>query len=141
TGAGSWAESWQILSPVRSGESGVDGLNRRIQERFRRRARNWASPPPEQWYTRKVAAPLGPQGILYGDKVINVVNCRRHDHWPKSDHAGYLANGEIGIVVGQQGRPGRNKMPWKVEVEFRDQPGIKYGFSESDFGDDRTSPL
>ena len=142
-GAASCAESWQILSPVRGGQSGVDGLNRCIHERFRRRAREWASPPPAKWYTRKTATPLGPEGILYGDKVINVVNGRRFDHWPKVDHAGYLANGEIGMVVGQQKGPGfpPNKMPWKAEVEFRDQPGIKYGFSDSDFGDDGTSPL
>lgn len=140
-GAALCAEAWQILSPVRGGQTGVDGLNRRIQERFKRRAREWASPPPAKWYTRRTAAPLGPQGILYGDKVINVVNDRRYDYWPKADRAGYLANGEIGIAVGQQKVKRTDPMPWKAEVEFRDQPAIKYGFSERDFGDDGTSPL
>jgi len=139
-GAAPNAEAWQILSPVRGGQTGVDGLNRRIQDHFRHRARDWASPSSGKWYMRKTAEPLGPQGILYGDKVINVVNDRRFDFWPKTDNAGYVANGEIGIVVGQQKGP-KVKMPWKAEVEFRDQAGIKYGFSDKDFGDDGTSPL
>ena len=97
-GGGADVEAWQILSPVRAGETGVDGLNRCLQRSFRGRVRDWAD--PEKPWQRKTCKPLGPQGILYGDKVINLVNGRRRDVYPANDTA-YLANGEIGLVVGQ----------------------------------------
>jgi len=133
-------ESWQILSPIRAGETGVDGLNRWLQQTFRKRAQDWAE--PEQYWRRKICKPLGAQRILYGDKVINVVNSRRRDVWPKGD-AEYLANGEIGISVGQyKGSKWKAKgLPWKLEVEFSTQPGFKFGFSGKDFGDEGVAPL
>lgn len=134
-GGGADAEAWQILSPVRAGEIGVDGLNRWLQKSFRRQARAWAE--PDKYWERKTCKPLGSQGVLYGDKVINVANARRYDVYPKMDKA-YLANGEIGLVVGQfKGRKWKPKgLPWKIEVEFSSQLGFKFGFGGSDFGDD-----
>src|SRR5690606_27199513 len=139
-GGGADAEAWQILSPMRAGETGVDGLNRWLQKSFRRQARLWAE--PEKYWDRKTCKPLGPQGILYGDKVINVANRRRYDVYPKMDK-GYLANGEIGIVVGQfKGSGWKPKgLPWKIEVEFSTQPGYKFGFGGNDFGDEGEAPL
>lgn len=80
---------------------------------------------------------MGNQQILYGDKVINVANARRFDVYPKVDKA-YLANGEIGLVVGQfKGKNWQPKgLPWKLEVEFSSQLGMKFGFGERDFGDE-----
>ena len=134
-GGGADAESWQILAPVRSGESGVDGLNRSLQKQFRKQVLKWAE--PEIYYHRKTCKPLGPQRILYGDKVINVANGRRWDVYPEIDSP-YLANGEIGLAVGQyKGKTARYKgLPWQLEVEFSSQLGIKYGFNERDFGMD-----
>jgi hypothetical protein len=85
---------------------------------------------------------LGAQGVLYGDKVINVANARRYDVYPKMEKA-YLANGEIGIVVGQfKGRSWKPKgLPWKIEVEFSSQLGFKFGFGGGDFGDEGDAPL
>jgi ATP-dependent exoDNAse (exonuclease V) alpha subunit len=142
-GAAAFAEAWQILSPQRSGEAGVDGLNRRIQGALKRRSKDWASPPQNKGWTRKTARPLGPQGILYGDKVINVTNDWRRDVWPKDGGSRYLANGEIGIVVGQQKGPmwKGDRLPWKAEIEFHDQRTFKFGFSEREFSDDGSSPL
>ena len=139
-GGGADAEAWQILSPVRAGETGVDGLNRWLQKSFRRQARAWAE--PEKYWERKTCKPLGAQGILYGDKVINVANARRSDVYPKLEKA-YLANGEIGIVVGQfKGRNWKPRgLPWKIEVEFSSQLGFKFGFGNNDFGDDGDAPL
>lgn len=139
-GGGAEAENWQILSPVRAGETGVDGLNRWLQRAFRQQARAWAE--PEEHWARKTCKPLGPQGILYGDKVINVVNARRDDVYPTLDNA-YLANGEIGIVVGQfKGKKWQPKgLPWKIEVEFSSQLGFKFGFRNSDFSDEGEAPL
>ncbi|WP_269930171.1 AAA family ATPase [Aminobacter sp. HY435] len=134
-GAGKHAEDWQILSPVRGGETGIDGLNRRIQRIFRTSVRSLAE--PEQPRYRKVPKPMGSQGILYGDKVINLANGRRKDVYPELNRA-YLANGEIGVVVGQfKGKKATYKgLPWKLEVEFSTQPGFKFGFSGRDFGQD-----
>lgn len=139
-GGGADVESWQILSPVRGGETGVDGLNRWIQRIFRRQARAWAE--PEAHWQRKICKPLGPQGILYGDKVINIANARRYDVYPKTDGA-YLANGEIGLVVGQfKGQNWKPKgPPWKIEIEFSSQLGMKFGFGAKDFGDEGDAPL
>jgi hypothetical protein len=134
-GGGAGAEAWQILAPVRAGESGVDGLNRWIKRLFRVSVRGWADVEPH-WY-RKIAKPMGSQAILYGDKVINLSNGRRRDVYPEMEKA-YLANGEIGLVVGQY--KGKNwkpkRLPWKLEVEFSTQLGFKFGFGGSDFGED-----
>lgn len=139
-GGASDVESWQILSPIRAGEKGVDGLNRWLQQTYRRRAQDWAE--PEQYWHRKICKPLGAQRILYGDKVINVVNARRWDVWPKGE-AEYLANGEIGIAIGQyKGPKWKPKgLPWKLEVEFSTQLGSKFGFSGKDFGEEGVAPL
>ena len=144
SGGGADAEAWQILSPVRAGETGVDGLNRWLQKSFRRKARVWAE--PEKYWDRKTCKPLGAQGVLYGDKVINVANARRYDvvdsGFQKVKNA-YLANGEIGLVVGQfKGKNWKPKgLPWKIEVEFSSQLGNKFGFGGSDFGDEGEAPL
>ena len=139
-GAAAKAEEWQILSPIRAGTVGVDALNRAIQSRFRSAVRQRAE--TEGW-ARKVPQPIGPQSILYGDKVINVVNSRRKDVWPEPEGEAYVANGDIGVVVGQyKGSNWRPKrLPWKLEVEFAGQRGYKYGFSRDEFGDEGNNPL
>ena len=148
-GGGADVEAWQILSPMRAGETGVDGLNRWLQKSFRRQARGWAE--PEKYWERKTCKPLGAQGVLYGDKVINVANARRYDvvddAFRRVDKA-YLANGEIGLVVGQfkskkweQNPKLGKKLPWKIDVEFSSQLGFKFGFGGSDFGDEGDASL
>ena len=101
-GAASKADDWQILSPIRSGLEGVDALNRSIQVQFRRR---WHEMAIAEGWRRKIPKPFGSQQILYGDKVINVVNQKRRDVWPATDGDAYLANGDLGIVVGQYKGP------------------------------------
>ena len=137
-GAAARAEAWQMLSPVRAGLVGVDALNRMLQTRFRAKVRELAE--TEGW-ARKVPRPVGPQKLLYGDKVINVINQRRRDVWPKSAGEAYLANGDIGIVVGQYKTKKLRGLPWKLEVEFAGQPGPKYGFYPGEFGDEGSNPL
>ena len=137
-GAAARAEAWQMLSPVRAGLVGVDALNRMLQSRFRVKVRELAE--TEGW-GRKVPRPFGPQTLLYGDKVINVINQRRRDVWPKPDGEAYLANGDIGIVVGQYKTKKFRGLPWKTEVEFAGQLGPKYGFYPGEFGDEGRHPL
>lgn len=139
-GAAAMAEAWQMFSPIRGGLEGVDALNRAIQERFRSRVNALAT--AEGW-SRKTTRPMGPQGILYGDKVINIVNQRRFDVYPKPDGEAFIANGDLGIVIGQyKGKNAPYKgLPWKLEVEFAGQLGLKYGFAKGEFGDEARNPL
>ncbi|MDR6144892.1 hypothetical protein QE363_000685 [Sphingomonas sp. SORGH_AS870] len=133
-------ESWQILAPMRGGESGVDGLNRWMKRLFRTETLKAAE--AEKSWQRRVPAPMGAQKIVWGDKVINVANGRRRDVWPKLDRA-YLANGEIGLVVGQfKGSKWKLQgAPWKLEVEFSTQLGHKFGFERYEFGADGEARL
>ena len=137
-GAAERVEEWQILSPLRAGSVGVDALNRAIQGQFRARVRELADGP--RWQ-RKVPRPVGPQALLYGDKVINVINQRRRDVWPKPDGGAYIANGDIGVVVGQYKGKKFRRAPEKLEVEWAGQPGHKYAFSPREFGEEASNPL
>ena len=137
-GAAASAEAWQMLSPVRAGVVGVDALNRMIQSRFRPKARELAE--AEGW-GRKVPRPVGRQALLYGDKVINVINQRRRDVWPNPEREPYLANGDIGIVVGQYKTRKLKGLPWKLQVEFAGQLGPMYGFYAGEFSDEGRNPL
>jgi hypothetical protein len=131
------AEDWQVLVPVRGHSHGVDSLNRLIQQRFRSQTIASAN----RGYDRRIPKPFGPQQIVYGDKVINLKNGYRYDTWPKGDKKPYLANGDIGILVGQFKTAKMKSPPWKIEVEFATQPGTKFGFSKGEFGDEGTPPL
>jgi hypothetical protein len=63
--------------------------------------------------------------------------------WPKDGALQYVANGEIGIVVGQfKGRKAKYKgLPWQLEVEFASQPGYKYGYGARYFGEEAEPTL
>ena len=137
-GAASMVEKWQVLSPIRGGIEGVDALNRAIQERFRGL---WQAIAEAKGWRRTIPKPLGRQGILYGDKVINIVNQRRRDVYPAPDGEAYIANGDLGVVVGQYKTRKFRGLPWKLEVEFAGQLGFKYGFRKSEFSDEASNPL
>ena len=134
-GAAAAAERWQILSPVRGLRHGVRDLNKFIQTSFRR---NRIEDARDSW---RFLDPVGPEGIVYGDKVINVKNRRRKDVWPKDGALAYVANGEIGIVIGQfKSNQATFDRPWKLEIEFSSQQGHKYGFRKSELGEE-AAPL
>lgn len=137
-GAAARVERWQVLSPVRGQPHGVADLNRFVQRHFRARMHDSAH---ERW--RKVPRPFGPEEILYGDKVINTVNKRRKHVFPDDGALQYVANGEIGMVVGQfKGRNAKYaRLPWKLEVEFSSQPGYSYDYMDWEFGEEGNPPL
>ena len=89
------AERWQILSPVRGPGHGVAVLNRVVQQTFRK---TWLSRATSLHRNRRIHRPVGPQGIIYGDKVINLKNSSIRDVYP--ERPSYVANGDVGIVVG-----------------------------------------
>jgi len=137
-GACQRVEDWQILSPVRNEPHGVEAVNKFIQETFRYKTKDSAT----QKY-RKMPKPMGREEIVYGDKVINLKNHARKEVWPEKYALKYIANGEIGIIVGQyKGKSSNIKgLPWKVEVEFSSQPGFKYGYTAYDFGEEAEPKL
>lgn len=139
-GAGSAAERWQLLSPVRQKPWGVDTLNRTLHVRYRgedlqkaRRAGRF----------RKVPEPMGDDQIIYGDKVINNRNASiwKGRIYPEPASSGYLANGEIGIVVGHHRTKKKDWYPKYLEIEFSSQVGRVFKFYKSDFDDDGEASL
>ncbi|MDE0700178.1 MAG: AAA family ATPase [Acidimicrobiaceae bacterium] len=130
-GAGKAAEHWQVIAPIHATGAGVAELNRSVHYHFREDLIESA-----RRKFRKTPKPMGPEGIVYGDKVMNVRNHRHPYVWPKefakgSEFSGpdkFVANGEIGMVVGQFRRKGQNFPLNKLEVEFSTQLGAKYAF-------------
>ena len=137
-GAAQKTESWQILSPVRSGAAGVPDLNRLIHKQFRQELVEAS----RKIINRKYPKPMGPEEIVYGDKVINLMNTDPALYWnshrkvyPSKDKP-YIANGEIGMAIGYFWRKGKPDFRWKLEIEFSSQPNHKYDFTSQDFGEE-----
>jgi hypothetical protein len=139
-GAGAAAERWQLLSPVRQKPWGVDTLNRSIHLRYKgpqiEKARN-----PGKY--RSIPKPMGDNQIIYGDKVINNRNWSvwKKRIYPEPASNGYLANGEIGVVVGHRRTQKRSWFPDTLEIEFSTQVGHVVKFWDSDFDDDGEASL
>jgi len=139
-GAGERSETWQILSPIRQKPWGVESINRLIQRRYM--ARMTALSRQFGW-GKRIPSPMGDAQIVYGNKVINNRNTSvpKGRMYPEPPSRGYLANGEIGIVVGHRKT---EKKPWKpdyIEVEFSTQPGTVFKYYESDFGEEGEASL
>ncbi|MCB9920221.1 MAG: AAA family ATPase [Planctomycetes bacterium] len=130
------ADCWQIISPVRPGGHGVEALNALMQRTFRR---GWMAEAQKQGWSRKINPPQGRDRIIYGDKVINLQNSARRKVWPKRDS--YVANGDVGLVVGSYKSAKMKKLFKQLEVEFTSQPSHKYTYLLSEFGDEGSSPL
>jgi hypothetical protein len=114
------AERWQILSPVRNHEFGTIEINRKIQAKYRGGMMN---------YTKgKGLKPFGEQEIVWTDKVMQSINCRKNSY-PKGVGLDYVANGEIGLVV--QTTKGNGKQD-SIKVQFSTQPKSGYYYNRSD---------
>jgi hypothetical protein len=134
-GAASRSHDWQVLSPIRAGLAGVDALNLAVQRRFRTKTKARA----EATRYAKIPKPAGPQGLLWGDKVINVRNNGRRRTYPVQENA-YVANGDIGIVVGGFKTKKMTRRPRNLEVEFNSQRGVKFTYPYWEFTGDDGSP-
>jgi hypothetical protein len=146
-------ENWQILSPMRTAGYGTKVLNKQIQKEYRGKTKEKAIFPgtykdwktkEERYNPRKMPKPVGDDGIVYGDKIINTKNTRWNMPWnkvfnpdqiPEDEILKYMANGEIGIHVGFYGE-WKHVGPRPVNVAFSSQPGYSYSFKESDFKED-----
>lgn len=82
--------------------------------------------------------------IVYGDKIINLYNTQRNpkDVWPDGS-LNYVANGEIGMVIGQFKKSNMTfkGRPQNTEIEFTSQKGYKYTFKAWEFSEDANNPL
>jgi len=143
-GAAEKIENWQILSPVRGLTHGVRDINRLVHKTFRTGTVEFA----RKQFGRKIPKPMGNEEIVYGDKVINVSNHTRDKTWngtnlvyPREGARCYIANGEIGIAVGQFKTKNMTKPPWALKVGFSSQPGYQYDFLEKEFGEESELPL
>jgi hypothetical protein len=139
-GAGIAAEAWQILSSVRQKPWGVDKLNRFIHKYFRG---NEIAKAHQTTRYRSIPRPKGEQEIIYGDKVINNRNWTvpKSRIYPDQDSNGYLANGEVGIVVGHRKTKKRSWTPKNLEIEFSTQRGKTFTYYDSDFKEEGDSGL
>ena len=130
SGAANSAENWQILAPVRNMPQGVMNMNRllhlRYREKFLEVSKHWGA-------RKRIANSLGPEGIVYGDKVINVINTGQKEGWPRDKARNYIANGEIGIACGDYSSRRNNNY---MHVEFSSQKGVLYSFDKSDFNEE-----
>jgi hypothetical protein len=123
-------ERWQVLSPVRGRGHGTVHLNRHLKLTHRGDELEKAL----RFRNRRVPKPLGGEQIVLGDKVVNLIN-QRLPGWSRENgqQRTYVANGEIGVVVGQVSS---NRAPWATQVEFSSQQGIRVtvnsAVSESD---------
>ena len=137
------SEAWQILTPHRNLSSGSVDINRHIKTQFRRETLQFSrssNDGPPRWRFRTIA-PRGPEQITYGDKVICVRN-HRHQSYGIGTGAkdkGYVANGEIGMVVGQAMKS--SSRPEFTNVQFASQPEVTYGFSGKYFSEERSPVL
>ena len=126
-GAGDRSERWQILSPYRSRAFGTVEINRHIKRSLRTndlslafRYRGWRNPKP-----------IGPEQIVRGDKVMQTRNDSRARATPPDAGLNYVANGEIGVVVGRWG----DKYGLPANVEFSSQLGATYAYWPSSADD------
>lgn len=119
-------ESWQILSAYRNDAAiGTATINRYIHEKYR----------SQQMITLKDCKVrgtrhiLGTDGIVFGDKVINVRNQKMKGYNVQAHAAedGYVANGEVGIVERIWEKPKAKKNTH--QVVFSSQPTFNYNWS------------
>ena len=136
--SGAKAESWQILSPSRQKPWGVEPLNRLIHRHYKSKQVESSTRQKNRFLE-----PQGDQLIVYGDKIINNRNVQRRKYLPDENwkqEQTFVANGEIGIVVGEVQWRG-DRQPRALDVEFSTQPKAIIKFWKSDFDEEGEANL
>ena len=121
-------EGWQILSAYRNDAAiGTATINRYLHEKYRSQ-KSLRLPGCQVRGTRNL---LGTDGIVYGDKVINVRNQKRRAYNAKLrvQEEGYVANGEVGIVERIWEKP-KGKANTH-QIVFSSQPSVSYNWPSS----------
>ena len=122
---------WQILCPVRNMPQGVANMNRLFHAKYRSHQIELAK---LTGFRHRIPAPFGSDGIVYGDKVINLKNENR-DAYPSANQQNYVANGEIGIVCDCYSRRGTTSNDI-VHVCFSTQKDCTYSFTKKDYNEE-----
>ncbi|MET9834786.1 AAA family ATPase [Streptomyces sp. NPDC006385] len=129
-------DRWQTLSPTRGQTHGTVELNRHLKHTYRRKA---LADAQTDTFRRRVPKPLGPEQIVVGDKVVNTRNQYLPTYRPSNGRAqdkSYVANGELGVVTGQLKSKKMTSAPWKTQVEFSSQPGLRFTASQQGMEDE-----
>ena len=118
----------------------MEPLNRFIHQRYKSKLIESATEVP-RFQKRRFLKPQGDQLIVYGDKIINNRNrdVPKSRRWPRVE--GYLANGEVGIVVGQIRTRNFDHSPIHLEAEFSTQPEYVVKFWPNEFDEEREANL
>lgn len=129
-------DSWQILSSYKNDASiGSATINRYIHEKYRS-AEYVKMPHSQKVPTHHL---LGIEGIVYGDKVINVRNQRKDGYLYDAylapsekdsalkDPLNYVANGEVGIVE-RLWEKEKGKKANTHQIRFNSQPLFNYNW-------------
>jgi len=115
-------ESWQILSAYRNNAAiGTATINRYIHEKYRSQHMVTLN----NCKVRGTRYILGTDGIVFGDKVINIRNQKRKGY-PYSDDNYYVANGEVGIVERIWEKPKSTSNTH--QIVFSSQPSCNYNW-------------
>ncbi|CAN7382571.1 AAA family ATPase [Rossellomorea sp. LjRoot5] len=126
-------ENWQILSPTKFVGAGSYYLNNQLHQKYRQDiVEKWNTYP----WTKN--SPQSVQNIVYGDKVISNVNGEKN-YWDGSSGKAYIANGEIGIMVGYPSQYGKNdkNTSW-YKFRFGSFEGRVFSYTKSEFGGDNS---
>ena len=122
---------WQILCPVRNMPHGVANMNRLFHNKYRAHQIELSK---VTGYKRRIPTPFGSDGIVYGDKVINLKNDNR-DAYPSANQQNYVANGEIGVVCDSYYSK-ESKYKDFVHVCFSTQKDCTYTFTNRDYNEE-----
>lgn len=138
------SESWQVLAPVRGLPHGVANINHIIHRKYRANFIELAK--ESNFGQRKIPKLFGAEGIVYGDKVINVINKKRKAYPDNATAIHFVANGEIGIAFSNWVKKddATNIRNWKlksIKVEFSSQQGFSYEYGSGDFGEETDASL
>lgn len=116
-------DSWQILSAYKSNSTiGTASVNRYIHDQYRSTKCTTFS----NCKKRSTKHILGTDGIVFGDKVINIRNVKK-DGYPNDDKClNFVANGEVGIVERLWEKPKAKSNTH--QIRFSSQPNYSYNW-------------
>ena len=131
-------DSWQILSAYKNDANvGSSIINRYIHEKYR------SAEYVKMAHSQKVPTHhlLGTEGIVYGDKVINIRNQKKDGYFfdayldaeeknnALAEPMNYVANGEVGIVERLWEKPKAKANTH--QIRFNSQPQFNYNWFSS----------
>lgn len=115
-------DDWQILSAYRNNASiGTATINRYIHQHYRSKS----GLSTDEFKKRGTKNVLGTDGIVFGDKVINIRN-QKLNGYPADNCHNFVANGEVGIVERIWQKPKDKKNTH--QVRFSSQPEHNYNW-------------